>query len=80
MQKDQQAPATRRIDLSNCKLLSPYGRNAADSLKVDVKVGGLVKEGVVIKTGLINKFGLITKLSPVSSARLARSSSPTAIR
>jgi hypothetical protein len=69
MQNDKKTPATRRIDLSNCKLLSPYGRNAADTLKVDNKVGG------IIKVGVINKFGLITKLSPVSSARLAGSSS-----
>jgi hypothetical protein len=69
MQNDKKTPATRRIDLSNCKLLSPYGRNAADTLKVDTKVGG------IIKVGVISKFGLITKLSPVSSARLAGSSS-----
>ena len=67
MKKDEKAPAARRIDLSNCKLLSPYGRNAADSVKVDSKVGGIIKTGVAIK------IGQIIKLSPVSSARLARS-------
>ncbi len=55
MQKDQKAPATRRIDLSNCKLLSPYGRNAADDLKVHSKVGGIVKIGLSTKVGVLNK-------------------------
>jgi hypothetical protein len=52
MQNDQKAPVTRRIDLSNCKLLSPYGRNGADALKVGLKfgkVGQLIKRGFVIK-------------------------------
>jgi hypothetical protein len=74
MQNDQKTGKTGRIDLSNCKLLSPYGRNAADALKVGPKVGQSVKIGV------ISKFGLITKLSPVKSARLAGASIPAAVR
>ena len=55
MQKDEKTPGSLRIDLSNCKLLSPYGRNAADSIKVDAKVGGIVKIGLLTKPGVIIK-------------------------
>jgi hypothetical protein len=59
MQNKQDVPSTRRIDLSNCKLLSTYGRNAVDSPKAgDIKVGGLVKTGILIKIGQIRKPGL----------------------
>jgi hypothetical protein len=59
MQSKKDMPSTRRIDLSNCKLLSTYGRNAADSFKADiVKVGGLIKRGVLIKIGQLRKPGL----------------------
>lgn len=67
MEKGQQTLPARRIDLSKCKLLAPYGRNAADSLVVGPKIGG------IIKTGILGKIGTIVKLSPVSSRRLARS-------
>jgi hypothetical protein len=54
--QNEKAPATRRIDLSNCKLLSTYGRNAADSMKNDqIKIGALVKPGILIKIGQILK-------------------------
>jgi hypothetical protein len=56
VQKDQNSPVTRRIDLSDCKLLLPYGRNAAVDLKVDAKVGGCVKIGLS-KVGVIGKPG-----------------------
>jgi hypothetical protein len=48
MQNDKKTPATRRIDLSNCKLLSTYGQTSADALKA-VKVGAspIIKQGVV---------------------------------
>lgn len=59
LQKDQNTLVTRRIDLSNCKLLSPYGRNAADSLKVDAKVGEIVKIGLISKIGTVIKPGAV---------------------
>ena len=51
-------PKPRRIDLSNCKLLSTYGLNPADPTgDSHVKVGQLTKPGIVkvslVKTGLI---------------------------
>jgi hypothetical protein len=56
--QDKNAPTTRRIDLSKCKLLSTYGRNLADSKEEAVKVGGLVKPGVLTKIGYGVKVGL----------------------
>jgi hypothetical protein len=59
MQNKKDIPSNRRIDLSSCKLLSTYGRNAADSFKAsNVKVGGLVKRGILIKIGQLRKPGL----------------------
>jgi hypothetical protein len=61
MQNDQKAPAARRIDLSNSKLLSTYGRDlaAAAATNLQTKVGQLVKPGVLVKEGVLTKFGLI---------------------
>lgn len=67
MKKEQKAPSTRRIDLSKTKLLSPYGRNAADALKVGSKVGAASKVGLS-KLGL-SKAGLINNLRPVASEK-----------
>ncbi len=53
MQNDRKSSGDRRIDLSNCKLLLPYGRNAVDSLKYDVKVGAGVKVGLIGKPGIL---------------------------
>jgi hypothetical protein len=40
MQKNQKVPVTRRIDLSNCELLSAYGRKIAKPpMGLAVKVG-----------------------------------------
>jgi hypothetical protein len=61
MQNDQKAPAKRRIDLSNCKLLSAYGRNAVDSNCMPTKVGTLTKPGILNKFGILTKSGLMTK-------------------
>lgn len=55
MSNDQKAPITRRIDLSNCKLLSPYGQNIADRLKIDAKAGMIQKIGFLNKPGIIGK-------------------------
>jgi hypothetical protein len=59
MRKDQKKSAARRIDLSNCKLLAPYGRNGADSLKVGTKVGEIVKIGGMVKPGIMPKPGTV---------------------
>jgi len=48
--------ATRRIDLSNCKLLSTYGGNLADRTTDKVKVGELVKKGLLTKIGALTKI------------------------
>jgi hypothetical protein len=55
--QDKNAPATRRIDLSKCKLLSTYGRSLADSKEDGVKVGAPVKTGVLTKYGILTKIG-----------------------
>jgi hypothetical protein len=60
MEKNQKPSVTRRIDLSNCKLLSTYGRNLASSSTDGVKVGTPVKTGFT-KIGGMVKFGIITK-------------------
>ena len=60
MEKNQKPFATRRIDLSNCKLLSTYGRNLASSSTDGVKVGTPVKTGFTKIGGLV-KFGIIGK-------------------
>ena len=61
MQNDQKAPATRRIDLSNCKLLSAYGRSAVDSNCMPTKIGALIKPGLLNKFGVLIKSGQIIK-------------------
>lgn len=59
---DNEKPSvTRRIDLSNCKLLSAYGRNLADPTTQKVKVGTLNKPGILTKTGGIVKIGVVIK-------------------
>jgi hypothetical protein len=61
MQNDPKT-ATRRIDLSNCKLLSTYGRNPADAAKeTGVKVGGLIKPLLLSKQGILTKIGVLIK-------------------
>jgi hypothetical protein len=60
--QEKNAPATRRIDLSKCKLLSTYGRNLADSKEDGVKVGALVKPGILTKTGILTKIGVGIKV------------------
>jgi hypothetical protein len=63
MQNDQKASTARHIDLSNCKLLSTYGRNPADAAKeTGVKVGGLVKPLLLSKQGVLTKQGILTKI------------------
>jgi hypothetical protein len=53
---------TRRIDLSNCKLLSTYGRDlSAPTTNLQTKVGTFVKPGILTKTGLITKIGIVGK-------------------
>jgi hypothetical protein len=59
MPNDSQTPATRGIDLSDCKLLSPYGRSLVGPTYQNVKVGILVKSGLLTKLGLAVKIGLI---------------------
>jgi hypothetical protein len=62
MQNDQKASTARHIDLSNCKLLSTYGRNPADAAKESgVKVGGLVKPLLLSKQGILTKIGELIK-------------------
>jgi hypothetical protein len=60
MQKNEKPSATRRIDLSNCKLLSTYGRNLAGSATDGVKVGAPVKTGFT-KVGGMVKLGIVGK-------------------
>jgi hypothetical protein len=73
MQNDQKAPATRRIDLSNSKLLSTYGRNLAEAIKnQEVKVGQLVKPGVLVKEGILSKIGFLTKIGVIIKPGLSR--------
>ena len=60
MQKNEKPSATRRIDLSNCKLLCTYGRNLATSSTDGVKVGAPVKTGLT-KIGGMVKFGIVGK-------------------
>ena len=44
MQSNQKAPLTRRIDLSNCVLLSTYGRDLTNAPKgLAVKIGAMIK-------------------------------------
>jgi hypothetical protein len=57
MQINEKAPSARRIDLSNCKLLSTYGRNPADSTKDTRVKAGLVKP-LFTKVGELGKPGL----------------------
>jgi hypothetical protein len=59
MPNDSKTPATRRIDLSDCKLLSTYGRSLVGPTYQDVKVGILTKAGLLTKLGLSVKIGLI---------------------
>jgi hypothetical protein len=62
MQNGQKASNGRLIDLSNCKLLSTYGRNPADAAKeTGVKVGGLVKPLLLSKQGILTKIGELVK-------------------
>jgi hypothetical protein len=66
MQNDQKASTSRHIDLSNCKLLSTYGRNPADAAKeTGVKVGGLVKPLLLSKQGILTKIGQFTKVGVI---------------
>lgn len=66
MQNDQKASTARHIDLSNCKLLSTYGRNPADAAKeTGVKVGGLVKPLLLSKQGILTKIGQFTKVGVI---------------
>jgi len=62
MDKNEKPSITRRIDLSNCKLLSTYGRNLANSSTDGVKVGapvktGFTKIGGLVKAGVVGKPG-----------------------
>lgn len=61
MPNDPKTPPTRRIDLSNCRLLSTYGRNPVGPAYQNVKVGAFVKTGTFVKIGLLAKVGLIRK-------------------
>jgi len=61
MQNNQKSTATRRIDLSKCKLLSTYGRDLAESAADKVKVGTPIKTGVFTKIGGMVKFGFVNK-------------------
>ena len=55
MQNDQKTPSPRRIDLSNCKLLSTYGLDPADSTgSTRIKVGELLKTGL-FRLGVVSK-------------------------
>jgi hypothetical protein len=56
MQNDKKARSARRIDLSNCNLLSTYGRNAADSTK-DTRVKAGLTEPLFTKVGELGKPG-----------------------
>ena len=60
MEKNEKPSATRRIDLSNCKLLSTYGRELVDSTTDGVKVGAPIKTGFTKVGGLV-KFGVVGK-------------------
>jgi len=55
--EDKNAPVSRRIDLSKCKLLSTYGRSLADAKEDGVKIGAPVKTGVLTKLGILTKIG-----------------------
>jgi hypothetical protein len=60
MQNNRKASSNRRIDLYNCKLLFPYGRNAVDNIKIGAKVGGGgVKVGFIGKIGILGKPGVV---------------------
>jgi hypothetical protein len=61
MPNDPKTPPTRRIDLSNCKLLSTYGRNPVGPDYQNVKIGILVKTGALVKLGILVKVGLTRK-------------------
>ena len=61
MEKNEKSSVPRRIDLSNCKLLSTYGRNLVDSTTDGVKVGTPVKTGILTKIGGLVKHGIIGK-------------------
>lgn len=65
MEKNEKPSATRRIDLSNCKLLSTYGRELVDSTTDGVKVGAPIKTGFtkigLNKVGGMVKFGVVGK-------------------
>jgi hypothetical protein len=56
MQNDKKVPSARRIDLSNCNLLSTYGRNAADSTK-DTRVKAGLTKPLFTKVGHMHKPG-----------------------
>ena len=60
MEKNEKPSVTRRIDLSNCKLLSTYGRELVDSTTDGVKVGAPIKTGFTKVGGLV-KFGVVGK-------------------
>jgi hypothetical protein len=55
--KNTKKPVSRRINLSNSKLLSTYGRNIAEAMKSndEVKVGEMVKPLMFAKVGAIGK-------------------------
>ena len=61
MKKNEKPSVTRRIDLSNCKLLSAYGRDLVDPTTDGIKVGAPVKTGTFTKIGGMVKFGIIGK-------------------
>lgn len=61
MPNESKAPSTRRINLSDCKLLSTYGQSLVGPAYQNVKVGTLVKSGLLTKLGLAVKIGLIRK-------------------
>lgn len=54
MEKNEKVRSARRIDLSNCKLLSTYGRSLTDSTNDTRVKAGLVKP-------LFTKIGQVMK-------------------
>ena len=60
MEKNEKPSVTRRIDLSNCKLLSTYGRELVGSTTDGVKVGAPIKTGFTKIGGLV-KHGIVGK-------------------